>query len=73
MRDLFPQTRRAEASAPAPLACSIEQAAQVLGISRTSLFHLIKGGALCPIKIGRRTLFPIKVLETYLEQLGSAR
>lgn len=56
-----------------PLVCSIEQAAKILGISRTSLFQLIKEEALHPIKIRRRTLLPIKELENYLAQLGGVR
>lgn len=56
-----------------PMVCSIEQAARMLGISRSSLFQLIKKGGLHPVKIGRRTLVPIKDLEAYLGQLGGGQ
>jgi excisionase family DNA binding protein len=55
------------------LACSVEHAAKVLGISRTTLFQLIKDGKLHPVKIGRRTLLAMTDLKSYIEQMGGVR
>ena len=58
---------------PRPLVCSVELAAKVLGIGRTSLFKLIREGKLHPVKIGRRTLLPMTDLKSYIEQIGGVR
>ena len=39
-----------------PIAISVNGAAQVLGVGRSSIYGLLKSGRLEAIKIGRRTL-----------------
>jgi excisionase family DNA binding protein len=69
----LPKILQPSAAEPHPLACSVELAAKVLGISRTSLFQLIKDGKLHPVKIGRRTLLLMTDLKSYVEQIGGVR
>lgn len=47
----------------------IPDAAQVLGISRTTIYELISAGALKPVKIGRRTFIAQEELERYVRGL----
>jgi excisionase family DNA binding protein len=73
MLQSLPQILQPPTAEPHPLACSVEIAAKVLGISRTSLFQLIKEGKLHPVKIGRRTLLPMTDLKSFIEQIGGVR
>jgi len=52
------------------LALCAEDAAEVLGIGRTLIFRLIKEGKLKAVRIGRRTLVPVRELEALLARLG---
>jgi excisionase family DNA binding protein len=58
---------------PAPsvqqVAYSVPQAALALGISKTSVWKLIKEGDLPAVKLGRRTLIPTGALQTLLDGL----
>lgn len=47
---------------------TIKQAAAACGISRTTLYALIKAGELTPVKIGVRTLIRHNDLEALLER-----
>jgi excisionase family DNA binding protein len=64
-----------EAVKPAPvttfeqLVFGIKDAAVALGISRTSIFNLIKEGQLPVVKLGRRTLIPARELRVLIETL----
>lgn len=53
-----------------PLAYCVEDAAKALGIGRTQTFYLIRDGQLKAVKIGRRTLVPVKEIEAFLERLA---
>lgn len=50
------------------LAYTIPQAAEQLGLGRTSLYGLITSGELRAIKVGRRTVISHRELETFLEK-----
>ncbi|MGH8290616.1 MAG: helix-turn-helix domain-containing protein [Steroidobacteraceae bacterium] len=56
-------------STPAPTlprtACSIEEAALSLGISRRTVYTLIHGGQLRTVAAGRRRLVPIEELQRF--------
>jgi excisionase family DNA binding protein len=51
------------------LLLSARQAAQLLGIGRTTLYELIKLGAVTPVHIGRCVRFSMTELEDYVERL----
>jgi excisionase family DNA binding protein len=51
-----------------PIAYTIKQASSACGISRTTLYGLIKAGELTPVKIGVRTLIRHADLEALIER-----
>jgi excisionase family DNA binding protein len=51
----------------APLLLSPEDAARVLGISRTSLFKLLREGRLPGVHVGRRRLIPAQALQKFVD------
>jgi excisionase family DNA binding protein len=56
------------------LMCTVEEAARLLGVSRTLTYRLIKDGQLLSIKIGKRRLVPMTSLESFIaEQINSAK
>ena len=56
-------------SAPCRLLYPVHEAAEQLGIQRTSLYELLKGGELERVKIGRRTLITAESLTEYVDRL----
>lgn len=48
---------------------SIEQAARCLGIGRTTMFDLIRDGAVETVRIGHRHLVPVEALAEFIEVL----
>jgi len=46
---------------------SIKQAAEMLSISRSSIYHLMAADQLTPIRIGRSVRFPVEQLERFVE------
>ncbi len=52
-----------------PLLVSVEHAAGLLGIGRTTLYELIRQGDVRPIRIGRCVRIPQRELEAYVERL----
>ncbi|HWA67424.1 MAG TPA: helix-turn-helix domain-containing protein [Mycobacteriales bacterium] len=44
---------------PERLTMTVEEAAQVLGISRNSAFRAVRSGELPAVRIGRRLLIPL--------------
>ena len=49
---------------------TVEEAARVLGISRSSAYEAVRRGELPPVKIGRRYVVPRVALERLLDQSG---
>jgi excisionase family DNA binding protein len=49
-----------------------EEAAQVLGIGRTTVFHLLKTGQLESVRIGRHRRIPLDALQKLLDTLRTA-
>ena len=57
-----------------PLLVSVDQAAGLLGIGRTTLYELIRRGDVRPIRIGRCVRIPQRELEAYVDRLvGESR
>ena len=57
-----------------PLLVSVEEAAGLLGIGRTTLYELIRRGDVRPIRIGRCVRIPRRELEGLVERLvGESR
>jgi len=53
-------------------ALSVEMAAEMLGISRSMGFKLIRRGELRSIKAGTRTLVPVAAVDEFIEQNSRA-
>ena len=70
MRHATPQTK--PAPEVAPVSYSVEDAARALGIGRSLAFRLIREGQLKAVRIGRRTVVPVKECEAFLARLGGA-
>lgn len=51
----------------APLAYDYAGAAEALGISVSMLHKLVARGELTPKRVGRRCLFPVTLLESFLD------
>ena len=45
------------------LLVSVNEAARVLGISRSYAYELVAAGILVPVRLGRRVLIPIAAIE----------
>jgi excisionase family DNA binding protein len=58
-------------SAPRRLLYSVEEAAELLGIGRTFMFHLLATGEIDSFKIGKRRKVPRDALDGYIERLRS--
>jgi excisionase family DNA binding protein len=57
-----------------PLLVSVEEAAGLLGIGRTTLYELIRRGDVRPIRIGRCVRIPQRELEAFVQRLvGESR
>jgi len=52
------------------LSYSVDEAAHTLGIGRSLLYRLLKTKDLRAVKIGGRTLIPVREIEAYLARLG---
>lgn len=53
-----------------PIAVAPEEAARLAGLGRTTIFGALKSGALASLKVGRRRLIRIDVLEAWLDAHG---
>ena len=60
--------------APEPLPrllMSVEEAASVLGISRSYAYELVAAGVLIPVRLGRRVLIPISTIHELISRSRS--
>ncbi|MEM9563084.1 MAG: excisionase family DNA-binding protein [Actinomycetota bacterium] len=51
------------------LLCSVDEAAESLGVSRSIVFRLIKDGRLRSVKIHKRRLIPLSALDEFVADL----
>lgn len=61
--------REAE-TADQPLLVTVQEAARLLGIGRTTMFELIGSGGIKSIRLGRRRLISRRSLETFVDELS---
>ncbi len=54
------------------LLVSVEDAARALGVGRSLAYELIASGQLARVKLGRRTLVPVRALHEYVERMALA-
>ena len=54
------------------IALSIEEAADYTGIGRNTLRNLVEWGKLPVLKVGRKVLIKIDILEKFMEEIGRA-
>lgn len=72
-RSVPEQPDRTAGSAPRARLVSIEVAAQLLGIGRTTVYDLVNRGELRATKIGRRTLLAVEDIDVFVDRkLASA-
>jgi len=57
-----------EAASKGRMACSMQEAAQMLGISYTSVWRLIKRGKLRSLDALRTKIIPMKEIERFLSK-----
>lgn len=69
--DHFPMSVN-EGSTASPLLLTVEQAAQQLGIGRTTVFALLKSGELESIPLGRLRRIPAECITEYIDRLRAA-
>ncbi len=50
----------------------VSDAASMLGISRTNVYHLMNNGVIGSVRIGSRRLIPRSALESFVEGLAAA-
>lgn len=62
----------ADGQAGRPLLVNIERAAEILAISRTSVYQLVWRDELVPIRIGRSVRFSIAQLEDFVSSRSAA-
>lgn len=65
-----PQRRTTDATRP--LLVTVRQAAEILSLSRSSIYLLIDAGKLTPIRIGRSVRFSLEHLEGFVDDLTTA-
>jgi excisionase family DNA binding protein len=58
---------------PGQLLYSVEEAADLLGIGRTFMFHLLATGEVDSLKIGKRRKIHRDALDGYIERLRAAQ
>jgi excisionase family DNA binding protein len=51
-----------------PMVYGVRDAGRILGISRSSVYVLLKSGLLTPVRIGRRLLFTESELRAFVEK-----
>ena len=56
-------------SGPGQILYSVEEAAELLGIGRTFMFHLLATGEIDSLKIGRLRKIPHDAIDGYIDRL----
>jgi excisionase family DNA binding protein len=74
-RDVISTSKQTRSSAMAiePLRVGVEEAARIIGISRSVIYKHMKAGTLRAVKDGSRTLFTMTELRAYVSRTDSSR
>ncbi len=74
-KTIKPQTtqRGPSQSLASPLLYSIRETASLLGLSRTTIFGLLKAGTLTSVRIGRRRMISADAVFEFIAKLGGDR
>jgi excisionase family DNA binding protein len=64
---------RSPVAEPLPLLLTVKQTCQLLGLSRTSLHHLMVRGELRPIRIGTAVRFSVEHLHEFIDAHAAER
>jgi excisionase family DNA binding protein len=59
------------ARAPEPLLVTVNEAADILSLCRTTIYELVDRGELRPVHVGRALRFPVAELARFVEALMS--
>lgn len=54
-------------ASPTPLLVTVRQACQMLGLGRTSVYHLVRTGRLKPVRIGGAVRFSVDHLRQFVD------
>jgi excisionase family DNA binding protein len=54
---------------PRRLTLTVEEAGQLLGVSRSYAYELVRQGALPCMRLGRRIVIPVRALEALLDRV----
>lgn len=61
-------TEPANTSSAEPRTMTVEEASEILGISRGHAYELIRRGELPGIRLGRRVVVPVRAIDDLLDQ-----
>lgn len=67
-RGIEPMTDKASP----PLLVTVNEAADILGLGRTTIYERVNRGELQPVHIGRALRFPVAELERFVDALRAA-
>lgn len=62
------RAKKSSTEASERLSVSVEEAAEMLSIGRSSVFNLLNDGLLASLKIGKRRLIPVAELRAFLDR-----
>lgn len=54
---------------PRPLLVSVERAARMLSLGRSSMWSMVRSGEVLSVRVGRRVLVPVSELESLVARL----
>jgi excisionase family DNA binding protein len=54
---------------PRRLTLTVEEAGQMLGVSRSYAYELVRQGALPCMRLGRRIVIPVRALDALIDQV----
>lgn len=63
-------TELVERPASAPLSVSVDEAARLIGVGRSTMFALLDSGEIRSVKVGARRLVPRRALEEFVSERG---